>query len=430
MKPGDTWTVIQYLTAAATGTPTGLLYHNGVVDAASVTVAQIGSTAGYTVSVVIPSSGSYVEDVIIELTMTAVVAGVTQTQVVSRNEIHLLNPADVAAAVPGAILAAADLMALLSRGHLTTSGVTVPATADPEWSIPGLYIATTGTLAANPYFFAKTLHSYAWTDGTFFFITSTAPGVTLPSAYFKTASGVGVTGPYALVGTGSGTPTVAYHGNAILNTVQPNINPATNAQAVAILADLVSLLAVTPATTGQASTIITGVAAILAGVNVTEWGGANVTGMPLPTNSYTAAPTAAQVATAILTDLLASGDFSTVASLGALFRSLGAMISGNAFTAPALAAAPGSSDASGETGTVVGTPTVSGGSTTFDCTGLEGPPANYLVMPTVVFWQTGPNGGKFPITNSIATPGQAGQIRLTIASPGNLPVAGNQFILV
>jgi hypothetical protein len=99
MKPGDTWTVTQYFSAVATGTPIGVLYHNGTSDAAVVTVSQIGSSAGYTFSVTIPTSGSYVEGVTIEMAATATASGATQTQVIARDYIHLLNSADVPATV-------------------------------------------------------------------------------------------------------------------------------------------------------------------------------------------------------------------------------------------------------------------------------------------------------------------------------------------
>lgn len=89
MRPGDTWVVTQYFSGAVTGTPTGVLNHNGVADAAAVTVTQIGSTTGYTFSVTIPSSGSYVEDVVIEMAATGTVSGVTQTAIIARDLIHL-----------------------------------------------------------------------------------------------------------------------------------------------------------------------------------------------------------------------------------------------------------------------------------------------------------------------------------------------------
>lgn len=51
---------------------------------------------------------------------------------------------------------------------------------------------------------------------------------------------------------------------------------------------------------GSVASVVGSVASVTSGVNVAQWGGVNVTGMPLPTGSYTTPPTTSQIAAAIL----------------------------------------------------------------------------------------------------------------------------------
>lgn len=108
------------------------------------------------------------------------------------------------------------LAALLLRGYLVSTGTTTgPVTAD-------LYHVA-GVNSNVPYYQSSTLGTpvYVWTDGTFWYMTTTAPGITLPAGYFKTASAATAVGPYTAQGTASGTPAIAAHGNAILAAYQP-----------------------------------------------------------------------------------------------------------------------------------------------------------------------------------------------------------------
>ena len=130
-----------------------------------------------------------------------------------------------------------DLSALLCRSFLSTVGVTTgPASADAEWTIAGLFTGATGL--AVPYFKSKAGLGFIWTDGSFFYLTSTAPGVTLPAGYYKTATGANVAGPYTAQGTAAGVPVVTVHGNAILNSAQPNGTAALAAVAPSVWTDL------------------------------------------------------------------------------------------------------------------------------------------------------------------------------------------------
>lgn len=75
-------------------------------------------------------------------------------------------------------------------------------------------------------------------------------------------------------------------------------------------------------------------------VNVTQWGGAAVTGMPLPTSAYTVPPTAAAIATSVWQDLTSSADFTTAGSAGKLIvtdldTNVGSRLAASSYSAPA-----------------------------------------------------------------------------------------------
>lgn len=128
----------------------------------------------------------------------------------------------------------ATLKTLLLRGYLTVTGSTTgPVVADVYFTA-GIY--NNGTTSVV-YYQSTVLGTavYVWTDGTFWYMTTTQPGVTLPAGYFKTASGAradgstvsgGVVTPgvYTLQGTATGTPAVVAHGNSVLSGFQPD-NP-------------------------------------------------------------------------------------------------------------------------------------------------------------------------------------------------------------
>lgn len=109
----------------------------------------------------------------------------------------------------------ANAASLLIRDYLVSTGVTSPVTADLYY-VAGIY--STNNI---PYYVGSVTGNYIWTDSTYWYISSTAPGVSLPTAYFRTASSATAIGPYTAQGTATGTPAVAGHGNAILAAFQP-----------------------------------------------------------------------------------------------------------------------------------------------------------------------------------------------------------------
>jgi hypothetical protein len=113
-----------------------------------------------------------------------------------------------------------NLASLLLRQYLVSTGTTSPVTAD-QWSVGGMYNNL-------PYYTGKSSGFYIWNDGSAWNITE-APGLgggVGPS--WKTGSGANIAGPYTAISPATGTPTLAAHGNAILNSFQPDIPFPTN----------------------------------------------------------------------------------------------------------------------------------------------------------------------------------------------------------
>lgn len=120
------------------------------------------------------------------------------------------------------------LAALLLGEYLLSTGVTTgPVTADVYRRV--------GFNANLPYYESMTLGTpvFLWSDGTFYYMTTTNPGAGLPAGYYKTASGATRVGPYTAQGTASGTPpTVTPHGVDVTEVNANGADPSATVMAV------------------------------------------------------------------------------------------------------------------------------------------------------------------------------------------------------
>lgn len=146
---------------------------------------------------------------------------------------------------------------LLTQRRLSSAGTTSPVTLD-KYKIGGFDVNGnlyyTSTTLGTPIFIWLNPAGPNWVMSTVL--------LTAGAASFATASNANVLGPYTLQGSATGTPILTFQGGVMLDALQFGLSPATNAQAVAILADLVTLLAVNPATSTQATTIIADLVAL------------------------------------------------------------------------------------------------------------------------------------------------------------------------
>lgn len=202
----------------------------------------------------------------------------------------------------------------IGHGYPVSTGVTTPVSAATDWAISGTYLGV-------DYYFSVSVSLYAWTDGTFWYISSTAPGVSLPSGYWKTATGATVTGPYIVQGGSppTGVPAVVYRGNSVLATFQPNQTIATPAAIATQVATTLGLPVVDGGTVSASPTPTT--------TTFTATGALHA-----PTGGYTIAPQAVY--------------WQTGANQGIKSGVTGHTVSGSnhAFAVTALPAAPSTGD--------------------------------------------------------------------------------------
>lgn len=192
--------------------------------------------------------------------------------------VAMTNTGISSAPAPGSIdigTLTANLSAVLVRNYLITTGTTTPVSAD-QWNVGGIYNKVV-------YYASKATGLYVWNNGSGWTISSSvgANG----SAYWTTASGASVAGPYSAGGTATGNPTVVAHGNAILNTFQPDIPFPANFGSLAIsnsgvananITEVASQAANASASVTFPSSIGTSTFAAGGSVNATQIGGQNV----------------------------------------------------------------------------------------------------------------------------------------------------------